>query len=80
MINQPLINWSIVNDISTDVQFGFKPDHSTVDAIFVLQNIIEMYLTKGKCICAKGKDCIALSLILKGHLILFIDTIVVQVN
>ena len=46
VINQRLIEWSTANDISTDAQFGFKPDHSTVDAIFVLQNIIEMYLSK----------------------------------
>ena len=25
------------NDTITDAKFGFKPDHSTVDAIFILQ-------------------------------------------
>ena len=46
VINQRLIDWSTANEISTDSQFGFKPGYSTVDAIFVLQNLIEMYLKK----------------------------------
>ena len=51
VINQRLIKWSTENDISTDTQFGFKSGHSTVDAIFVLQNLITL---------RKSKNCIAL--------------------
>ena len=28
------------NDTTTDAQFGFKPDHSTLDAIFISQSLI----------------------------------------
>ena len=36
-INQRLRHyWSTANEISTDAQFGFKTEHSTIDAIFVL--------------------------------------------
>ncbi|MCG8049041.1 MAG: reverse transcriptase family protein, partial [Candidatus Thiodiazotropha endolucinida] len=53
VINRRLINWSTENEISTDAQFGFKANHSTVDAIFVLQNLINMYLKKKqKLYCA----------------------------
>ena len=41
VINQRLITWSTANEISTDAQFGFKAEHSIIDAIFNLQNLIQ---------------------------------------
>ena len=40
VINQRLIEWSSENEISTDAQCGFKAGHTTVGAIFVLQNLL----------------------------------------
>ena len=48
IINQRLINWSTANEISTDAQFGFKSGHSTIDAIFILQNLIQKRLNNKK--------------------------------
>ena len=48
IINQRLINWSTANEISTDAQFGFKSGHSTKDAIFILQNLIQKRLNNKK--------------------------------
>ena len=43
ILNERLKKWSAqkLNDILTDAQFGFKPNYSTVDAIFMLNSIIE---------------------------------------
>jgi hypothetical protein len=38
--------WYEDNEILTDAQFGFRKGSSTVDAIFVLQTLIEDTLTK----------------------------------
>ena len=48
IINQRLINWSTANEISTDAQFGFKSGHSTINAIFILQNLIQKRLNNKK--------------------------------
>ena len=48
ILNERLKVWSIENDISSDAQFGFKQDHSTIDAIFILQNLVNDYLSRGK--------------------------------
>ena len=48
IINQRLIDWSTANEISTDAQFGFKSGHSTIDAIFILQNLIQKRLNNKK--------------------------------
>ena len=53
IINQRIINWSTVNDISTDAQYGFKAGHSTTDAIFSLQNLVNIYINNNrKTYCA----------------------------
>ena len=53
IINQRLITWSTANEISTDAQFGFKSGHSTIDAIFILQNLIQKRLkNKKRLYCA----------------------------
>ena len=53
VINQRIINWSTANEISTDAQFGFKAGHSTIDAIFVLQNLIQRsFKNKKRLYCA----------------------------
>ena len=41
------------NNVITDAQFGFKADHSTVDAIFILQSLIDKKIkNKKKLYCA----------------------------
>lgn len=42
------MSWVERNDVITDALFGFRPLHSTVDAIFALQTIVNKYLSK-KC-------------------------------
>ena len=52
VINERLKKWSVVNDIITDVQFGFKANYSTVDAIFLLNSFIEKQLrNRSKLYC-----------------------------
>ena len=46
ILNSRLLAWSDTNDIVTDAQFGFRPKHSTVDAIFALNTIIGKFLRK----------------------------------
>ena len=36
-----LLDWCIRNNILAREQFGFRPDHQTTDAIFILQTLIE---------------------------------------
>jgi hypothetical protein len=53
VLNERLKHWSIANNIGTDAQYGFKPKYSTVDAIFVLQSLInERIQQKKKLYCA----------------------------
>lgn len=47
-INQRLKKWTEKYDILTNAQFGFKTNHSTVDAIFLLKNFIDMHLNDKK--------------------------------
>ena len=52
ILNERLQNWATANDILTDAQFGFKPGYSTVDALFVLQSLIESHINnKQKLFC-----------------------------
>ena len=45
--------WEQENDTSTDAEFGFKTNHSTIDAIFILRYIIYKNLNnKKKLYCA----------------------------
>ena len=47
------MKWDSENNVITDAQFGFKQGFSTVDAIFVLQSIINRNLSKkgGRLYC-----------------------------
>ena len=46
VLNSWLFSCSEDNDIITDAQLGFRPNHSTVDAIFALNTIVNKYLKK----------------------------------
>ena len=48
VLNERLKKWSCENDIITDAQFGFKSNHSTVDAIFLLNTFIQQQLNDRK--------------------------------
>ena len=51
VINERLKRWATKTDIITDAQFGFKPDHNTVGAIFILQSLINKKIRdKKNCI------------------------------
>ena len=48
-----LRKWADATDISSDAQFGFKSDHSTVDAMFILKYLLDRQLqAKKKLYCA----------------------------
>ena len=52
VINSRLKKWAEENNVITDAQFGFKPSYSTIDAIFLLQSLIEKQLRiKGSLYC-----------------------------
>ena len=38
------MNWDKLDFVITDAQFGFRPGFGTVDAIFVLQSLINKFL------------------------------------
>lgn len=48
ILNNRLKAWQKENDVSTDAQFGFKPNHSTIDAIFILKYLIDKQLNKNR--------------------------------
>ena len=48
IINERLKKWAEQNEIISDAQFGFKADYSTVDAIFILQSLINKTINKKK--------------------------------
>ena len=50
ILNERLQNWAKQNSANTDAQFGFKSKYSTVDAIFILNSLIERHL-KGLLHC-----------------------------
>ena len=53
VLNKRLETWSKENDNSSDAQFGFKANHSTIDAVFILKFLIDQQLqTKKKLYCA----------------------------
>ena len=39
VLNQRLKQWAVENDTITDAQFGFKANHSTVDAVLILTSL-----------------------------------------
>ena len=52
IVNERLKTWAEKNDIIMDAQFGFKANYSTVDAIFILQSLIEkQFQSKNKLFC-----------------------------
>ena len=53
ILNRRLLEWDKTHDIITDAQFGFRPGNSTIDAIFVLQSLINRTLKKrgGRLYC-----------------------------
>ena len=46
--NNRLIEWSSTNNIISDVQFGFQPNLSAVDAIFSLHSLITEFTQSRK--------------------------------
>ena len=53
VLNNRLKSWSKATDSSTDAQFGFKANHCTLDAVFILKYIIDRQLKdKKKLYCA----------------------------
>ena len=45
-LNKRLLKWDKDNYVITDAQFGFRPGLGTLDAIFVLQSLVNKYLRK----------------------------------
>mgnify|MGYP005949918315 CR=1 FL=1 len=66
VLNNRILEWDNKYDILTDAQFGFRPGLSTVDAIFVLQSLIN------KTLCNKNVYIVVLW-IFKRHLTLLTD-------
>ena len=48
IINERLKKWALENETMSDAQFGFKADYSTVDAIFILQSLIDNTINSKK--------------------------------
>ena len=48
ILNNRLIEWSSTNNIISDVQFGFQPNLSAVDAIFSLRSLITKFTQSRK--------------------------------
>ena len=48
IINERLKKWALQNNIISDAQFGFKADYSTVDAIFILESLINKSIREKK--------------------------------
>ena len=53
VLNKRLLDWDKNYNIITDAQFGFRAGHSTIDAIFALQTLINKTLKKrgGRLYC-----------------------------
>ena len=53
ILNKRILEWDKKYNIITDDLFGFKPGNSTIDAIFVLQSLINKSLKKrgGRLYC-----------------------------
>ena len=46
LLRNRLNRWSENNDVFSDCQFGFRDNHSTTDAIFILHSVIQKVLSK----------------------------------
>ena len=52
-LNSRIYSWAEQHDKLSDAQFGFRKERSRVDAIFILQNLIQHVLNKnGRLYCA----------------------------
>ena len=52
VINNRLKTWEQENEVNSDAQFGFKSNHSTIDAFFILKYLIDKQLNnKMKLYC-----------------------------
>ena len=53
ILNKRLLKWDKDNSVKMDAQFGFRPGLGTVDAIFVLQSLVNKHLRKkgGRLYC-----------------------------
>ncbi|XP_060582312.1 uncharacterized protein LOC132738738 [Ruditapes philippinarum] len=56
ILNERIQQWCNENDRLTDAQFGFRADHSTTDAIFVLQSLINQTIKQKKKLYAAFID------------------------
>ena len=73
VINSRLKAWQYEYESSTGAQFGFKSNHSTTDAIFILKHLIDWQLSSKKKLYCAFID-------LKNIRFCIADGIVVQVN
>ena len=48
ILNNRLVHWSDSYEIVSECQFGFRKGRSTVDAVFLLQSIVETTLENNK--------------------------------
>ena len=53
ILNRRLLKWDEENNVITDAQFGFRRGNSTIDAIFILQSLVNFHLKKkgGRLYC-----------------------------
>ena len=42
-----MLNWVHDKSVLSDAQFGFRPKHDTIDAVFVLHAVINKYINDG---------------------------------
>ena len=54
ILNERPILWAQETDNITDAQFGFKSNHSTVDAVFILKYLIDRQLMSKKSYTASS--------------------------
>ena len=48
ILNERLKAWAATNNIISDAQFGFKADHITVDAIFIMETLVNKVIQDRK--------------------------------
>ena len=50
ILNTRLNKWAEKNNVFDKYQYGFRENKSTVDALFILQNIVDVLFEKNKCL------------------------------
>ena len=45
VLNQRIVSFCENNNVISDAQFGFRKGLSTVDAVFILMNLVQMFLS-----------------------------------